>query len=322
MICSAQQAFSEPTACSTQKVSTQKVRAMSTSGTTQSVHSGTSKYTAVVLYYKLGPDLYKTVASLVGQTLPPARIVVVDNNSGDGIVREVCRRYPQCEPLVLSENEGYSGGMSAGLRRVSKYGQRILFMTHEVILARNCVEEMTRAFEMNSQLVLASPVLTHGVGGPVWSLGGKFGKFGTVQHITSVDDLDTLEWLDGACLFAEMNAFTTIGGFDHDYFLYWEDVDISVRLHEVGEISCVATAMASQGTSMAPTYFKLRNQVMFWRKQQNTVNVVKTIAAAVAKILLRDLRHMNIQAVRVRLLALCHGFTGNMSVKYNHVRVS
>ena len=34
-------------------------------------------------------------------------------------------------------------------------------------------------------------------------------------------------WLSGACLAFSATAFDRLGGFGEDFFLYWEDVDIS-----------------------------------------------------------------------------------------------
>ncbi|WP_196073042.1 glycosyltransferase family 2 protein [Nakamurella alba] len=41
-------------------------------------------------------------------------------------------------------------------------------------------------------------------------------------------------WLTGACLAVHRDLFTRIGGFDPGYFMYWEDVDFSVRAARAG----------------------------------------------------------------------------------------
>ena len=41
-------------------------------------------------------------------------------------------------------------------------------------------------------------------------------------------------WLTGACLAVSKRVWQATGGFDPDYFLYWEDVDYSQRAKAVG----------------------------------------------------------------------------------------
>ena len=43
-----------------------------------------------------------------------------------------------------------------------------------------------------------------------------------------------VEWATAACLVVRRSAFDQIGGFDESYFLYFEDVDLCVRLRAAG----------------------------------------------------------------------------------------
>ena len=55
--------------------------------------------------------------------------------------------------------------------------------------------------------------------------------FDRVSH--KKDSID-VEILSGACMVLRVDAFREIGGFDPDFFLYWEDTDLSVRLRQNG----------------------------------------------------------------------------------------
>lgn len=46
-----------------------------------------------------------------------------------------------------------------------------------------------------------------------------------------------VDWLSGAALLVPREAFRAIGGFDEEYFMYCEEVDLQQRLREVGVIA-------------------------------------------------------------------------------------
>ena len=279
------------------------------------------RYAAVILYYKLGPLICETISRLQQQTYPPTEIHVVDNDSNDRIL-ETAFVNTQVRVSKLPVNAGYSGGMVHGESLVSEEIDYILFMTHEVQLEPDCVQHLAKAINDGTGNVLVGPALTKGIAGPVWSYGGAFAPYGAVRHIVESDSMQKAEWLDGACLLVDRSVYKRIGGFDTDYFLYWEDVDISVRMNTAGRITCVREARGSQETGYSPTYFKTRNQILFWRKQKDPWKVWQSVALFVIKVVVRDAPKRDWAAVKARLSGIKHGFDGRLNKYLTDVRVS
>jgi GT2 family glycosyltransferase len=90
-------------------------------------------------------------------------------------------------------------------------------------------------------------------------------------------------WLSGACLLVGRAVWLELGGFDEDYFLYWEDVDLCIRAASRGcelVVDDQATAVHDEGGTQAtrmagPTgsaksstyyYYNTRNRLMFAAK--------------------------------------------------------
>ncbi|MDF0530655.1 glycosyltransferase family 2 protein [Tsukamurella sp. 8F] len=277
----------------------------------------THDYGVVVLYYRLGDRVFDTLEALSRQTSVPAQVVVVDNASGDGVLDELPARFPSARLVTLQENIGYSAAMNAGADALDLAPANVLFLTHEVLMRPECVRNLLAAFDTDPTLGMVGPALKlHGTD-QAWSYGGIVDRFGEVRHITDAG-AQQAEWLDGACLLARRHQLTSVGGFDTDYFLYWEDVDLSLRFARVGAIGCVPDAVAYQDTATAPIYFRTRNQILCWRKHRRHWFLAASSAKAFAKVAI-DLGHGRHLYAFVRLRALLDGFTGNLSTNRNRM---
>ncbi len=57
----------------------------------------------------------RAIDSVLGQSLPPAEVIVVDDGSGDGTADWLQRAYPQVRLLALSQNRGVSHARNRGI---------------------------------------------------------------------------------------------------------------------------------------------------------------------------------------------------------------
>ena len=90
---------------------------------------------------------------------------------------------------------------------------------------------------------------------------------------------DVMEWVSGAVMTMSADLWRRVGGFDEDYFLYWEDIDFCRRVHEVGGTIRVdesvtafhdegGTQEGGRGRAKSETYyyFNIRNRSLYARK--------------------------------------------------------
>lgn len=249
-------------------------------------------YAAVILYYRRGPRAAEVVAGVNAQTQRAASVVVVDNASGDAVVTEmIAKQWRDQEPqtLILDRNRGYAGGMNAGATIASATRPDwLLFLTHEVILPPDAVANLIRVGTA-SRAVAVGPGLRL-PSGSTWSFGGTITRSGNTKHkLASAPGEQVADWLDGCCLLIRRDAFEHVGGFDETYFLYWEDVDISKRLAELGPVLCTAEVTVEQDTATTPIYYATRNRIKFWRDRSAWWMVLIAIFEAVARMALQDL---------------------------------
>lgn len=243
-------------------------------------------YAAIVLYFRRGESVMDTVESIRVQTAAPQMIFLVDNCSGDGVIEQLQRRgrLDGVRVLSLNENRGYAGGMNVAARAAIGGGvDHLLFLTHEVVMEPTCVAEMVgAAVERGAAAVGPALWLPDGT---VWSHGGRINRFWGAVHIRGDQGRHprTVAWLDGACVLVRAGDFLSCGGFDEKYFLYWEDVDMSLRLAKRGPVVAVPSARAVQAPSQSPPlYFAARNRLLMWRSLRRPIAILPSLIELLA----------------------------------------
>jgi N-acetylglucosaminyl-diphospho-decaprenol L-rhamnosyltransferase len=271
-------------------------------------------YSAVVLYYRRGPEIRRTLNRLLMQKLLPAEIVVVDNASGDGVIDTIRDEYPLVTFVTLPHNVGYAGGMNAGLERVTD-SAFTLFLSHDVILQSACVLELVSAMS-DGTVAVAGPALKLADTGEARSYGGVLTGSGGLRHLKSAPEASRVdvEWLDGSVLLTRTSDARAVGGFDERYFLYWEDVDFCSRMSSRGRVVNVPTAVASQASGTTPVYYSARNRLIYWRSRSRGRYAASVLAVG-AKLVLRDLATgdgVGRERGRARVRGLVDGLTGRL----------
>ena len=135
--------------------------------------------------------------------------------------------------LPQDRNGGFGAAANAGADYAIEAGSTsVIFLnpdawlTAETVsqLARSCAERPDTAF---------SPMILRPDRQP-WFTGGTL-DLATGRVSGRIDRRGgTLRWLSGAVLAMSSDLWRQVGGFDSDYFLYWEDVDLCWRIRRMG----------------------------------------------------------------------------------------
>src|SRR5689334_14156929 len=113
----------------------------------------------VLLTYQMRDVVQRCLASLRGLTYPNRRIVVVDNNSGDGTEQTVSHHFPEVITLQTGRNLGYTGGNNFGIRyALENDADYILVLNPDTILANpGFIEEMVAYAEEHREVGIVGP---------------------------------------------------------------------------------------------------------------------------------------------------------------------
>jgi GT2 family glycosyltransferase len=209
--------------------------------------------------------------------------IVVDNGSNDGSAQFLQQNYPNIKVIALDRNIGYSVGINLGIQNAqSKY---LIALNNDTKVHSNWLEELLKMAESNSHIGSCQPKIMS-IQNPqlIDSVGLAIKKNGEAYQIGFQEkdhgQYDKFTELLGACsasVLYRREALMQIGGFDADFFAYFEDVDIALRLNKAGwKCMFVPTSIvyhygSATAVNESPfkTYLLTRNQYFYRIKNQS-----------------------------------------------------
>ena len=230
---------------------------------------------AVLVNYNAGSELTQALRSIADDLAGRAwEAVVVDNASSDGSERQVDAFAPQARLVRNATNVGFGRAVNQGV--AASRAPLVLIMNPDCRLARGATQALQAQLEAHDACALVGPRVLDPDGAVQGSargdpdmLTGLFGRTGPLQSlfpqlgaarrnvvaeaaVTNGVPTVVVDWVSGACMLVRRSAFESVGGFDEQYFLYWEDADLCRRLRARGyHVRYVprATAVHSVGRS-------------------------------------------------------------------------
>lgn len=197
-----------------------------------------SSLSIIVVNYASSQLLERNLVK-VGEAAPDAEVLVVDNHTTDAERRRVRALAEEhgWTVLVQSENLGFGGGVNRGVIAARERGRtRHLLLNPDASIDGASVRLLLDAVAADVPTI-AAPVVTDGAG-RVWSAGHVLDLADGATHgprwVAAHPEAKTRPWLTAAVLMINDAAWEITDGFDEEYFLYWEDVDFSLRVEDAG----------------------------------------------------------------------------------------
>lgn len=176
-------------------------------------------------------------------------IHVVDNNSVDGSVDEIKRRYPQVKLTANTENVGFA---KANNQVLSCFESRYCLITNpDIVALPGALEAMVAFMDSHPEAGAAGckmlnhdrtiqyscrrfpSVFTTVTRGllidSVWPISKMTEKY--LMQDWAHDRIMPVDWLTGCCLLLRRTTLQEVGLLDERYFMYFEDVDLCYRIN-------------------------------------------------------------------------------------------
>ena len=228
--------------------------------------------TAVIVTYNSERTIESCLSSIPNSDVD---VVVVDNNSTDRTV-ETSKNFPEVKLIRNEQNLGFGKANNIGAKNSnSKY---ILFLNPDSKLEGDAVEKLASYLDTHSDVAVVGPKLLNSDS----SIQKEIARFPTLFSQILIllrahrlpflgnfayQNLDynktqEAEHLMGAALLVRREVFEKVGGFDENFFLWFEETDLLKRIEDKGYKiiyypEAVVTHLVGQSTK----------QLSFWKRQ-------------------------------------------------------
>ncbi len=201
------------------------------------------------------------LASIKGLDYPVSslEIIVVDNGSTDGSAGYLKKEHPDVRVIENTANLGFAKANNQAAQAAT--GEYIAFLNNDTKVDKGWLIELLKPIHNDSEIICSgSKVLSFDgkkidFAGAMINFEGKGFQidYGVDREKDTHHVVKFLPFVNGGAMLIQRDIFLRAGGFDEDFFAYYEDVDLGWRLWVLGyKVVFVPTSIvyhAHHGTS-------------------------------------------------------------------------
>ena len=200
----------------------------------------------IVLNWNGADDTLNCVESLQQQTLRP-EIIIVDNNSSDDSVERFedhIKSQKKDAPILIknSQNLGFAGGINTGLVHARKQGfEYIGVLNPDAIADKHWLKSLYTELTSHPSAGIATGLLLRRDGNTIDTSGDFYTTWGLPgprnrdePTVNAPNQPGEIFGATGGGALYRTAMLNDIGLFDEDFFMYYEDVDLSFRAQLAG----------------------------------------------------------------------------------------
>lgn len=173
-----------------------------------------------------------------------AEIIVVDNQSSDDSCEMVESYFPHVTLIQNEKNYGFSKGNNIGVERAK--GEYICILNPDTVVAENTFKSLLNFADQIDNLGILGCRLIDGVGRflpeskrhiPTPGVAiRKILGWSRSYYATNIseNEIGPVPIFVGAFMLLKQEVYKAVGGFDEDYFMYGEDIDLSYKVLKAG----------------------------------------------------------------------------------------
>jgi len=173
-------------------------------------------YTTIILItYKSDVFLFEFIKKIPRNF----RVIIIENSNNHKMKKDIEKRYSNID-VYLKENNGVGSALNYAVKKIkTKYFLQISpdinFDFNDILIFTDFAKKLNDRFA---------------------AIGPKFLDVKKKGHkqISENVEYDSIDSIHGSCMFINKECYNKIGGFDENYFLYFEETDYCYRGKKLG----------------------------------------------------------------------------------------
>jgi GT2 family glycosyltransferase len=239
----------------------------------------------LIVAFENRDDLRKTLPALLPELGEGDELIVVENKPGDGCAELVRELAPGARIVPMGGNAGFAGGVNAGAEAAS--GDLLVILNPDAAPQPGFGEAIRRPWAEERdwgawQALVADGDLrcVNSAGNPLHFTGITWAG-GHGLPFDQAPPAGEVTVASGACLAIPLAIWRETDGFPGEFFLYHEDVDLSVRIRAAGHAVGIEPAAV-----VAHDYeFGANAEKWFWLERNRLAFLVRTYPGALLVLL-------------------------------------
>jgi len=202
------------------------------------------KIAIIIINWNTYQLTFNCLKSLEACTYKNKIIFFVDNGSKDGSGDKIALEFPDINYIKNEINEGFTGANNIALKVILKQNfDYVLLLNNDTEVKPNFLTHLEASMNFDENLAATQPlILDFPNKNTIWNAGGSFNSFfglsktrfkGMIYKPKLKIDTST-EWISGCCILVKIAVIHEVGLLDNRFFAYFEDVDWSIRMTNLG----------------------------------------------------------------------------------------
>ena len=206
----------------------------------------------IIVCYKGWGRLNKCLESLSSFSgkIIKIEVIVVDNNSSDETIHEIEERFSKFRFILNEINGGFANGCNLGAKNAS--GEFLLFLNPDTVASESEIEKLLNIARQNPEFGIVSCRQENEKG--KYSI--SYGQFPSLFNLTGFQrailgnrslaggsripdngrqtpHISYPDWVSGSVILILCETFKKQDGFDEDFWMYFEDIDLCRRVRNI-----------------------------------------------------------------------------------------
>jgi GT2 family glycosyltransferase len=204
----------------------------------------TIKLSIIIVNFKSKHCLKDCLVSIFNKikTKTGTEIIIVNNDKEENL-ESLADNFEEIIIINADKNNGFGAANNLGAKRAK--GEFLLFLNPDTEIFSENIQEIFEEFEKNENLaVIGSCLLDKSGKVQNWIAGKEMGLLDILGNNLGISrdkkigedwKKSKIGWVAGTAMFVRKNIFEKLQGFDENFFMYFEDMDLCKRARAFGK---------------------------------------------------------------------------------------